>query len=119
MGFAPFVFGLGLPVLPIAIGVWSPLPLAYDTVWSPLHLNLVRMAFQPFHVFRLRLLAPQRAAPSEAAPAFASRVAHMLAAELGVPATSHTTKDKATHLQGVRRLGKAEYLRLSKHDKAL
>lgn len=82
-------------------------------VWSPLHANLLRMAFQPVHVFTLTLLPTEarRSAAGEAPPAFAARVAAAIAAELGVPATAHTTREKAAHLQHVRRLGKAEFLR--------
>lgn len=71
MRFSAFAFSLGLPVQaraaraiclsadeafaapthaparraqPVALRVWSPLRLAYDTIWDPLHMNLVRMA---------------------------------------------------------------------------
>ena len=80
-----------------------------DAVYN--HGNLLRMAFQPVTVFRLSLLPPQRAAPAEPPHEFAERVAALLADKLGVPATGHTTRDKAAHLQLVRRIGKAEWLR--------
>ena len=42
----------------------------------------------------------------------------LLAAELAVPATSLTTKDKAAHLQEAKRLGKAAFLRKRAREQA-
>ena len=94
MRFSSFVFGLGVPVQPVAIRHWAPLPLASDTVWSPLHWNLVRMGMQPFLLVELCLLPPLRPRPDEDAAAFAARAAAAIATELRVPATPHTSMVK-------------------------
>ena len=97
----------------------SPLRLAYDTVWDPLHMNLVRMAFQPCHVFHLTVLPPQQARDGEAHAAFAQRVAAQIAAELRVPATAHTTAQKRDLLLPLKQLGKAAFLRAAAGAKRL
>ena len=112
MRFSAFVFGLDVPVTPVAVSFWEPWPLALDTVWSPLHWNLVRMAVQPFHWIELAVLPPvERRREGEEAAAFAQRTAAVIAAELGVPATQHSTEDKRVLLTRVKRAGKARVLR--------
>ena len=70
------------------------MPLALDTVWSPLHWNLLRMAYQPCHIVELAVLPTLTARAGEEPPAFAERTATDLANELGIAATPHTTEEK-------------------------
>jgi hypothetical protein len=57
------------------------------------------------------VLPPQRARDGETPSAFAQRVAASIAAELGVPATAHTTAQKRDLLLPLKALGKDAYLR--------
>lgn len=111
MRFSAFVFGLDAPIQPVALRWWSPFPLSFDTVFSPLHWNIVRMGVQPFHYIELTVLPPLERTPAEEPAAFAERTASALAAELGVPATRHSTEDKRVLLKRVKKAGKAEVLR--------
>ena len=111
MRFSAFVFGLDAPIQPVAVRWRAPFPLSFDTVWSPLHWNLVRMAVQPFHWIELAVLPPVERREGEEAAAFAQRTAAVIAAELGVPATQHSTEDKRVLLTRVKRAGKARFLR--------
>ena len=95
MRFERFVFGLGHKILPAVIRVQAPFPLALDTIWSPLPMNIARMLFQPWHVFDVQLLPSMEARGDETAESFARRAQLLIAEELHVPATSFSTADKA------------------------
>ena len=73
--------------------------------------NIVRMGVQPIHYIELTVLPPLERTPAEEPAAFAERTASALAAELGVPATRHSTEDKRVLLKRVKKAGKAEVLR--------
>ena len=86
----------------------APLPVHLDTARSSLLTNLVWMMFQPGHRFELALLpveslevAVDAEVPLEA-HAFADRVANRICERLGVPATAHSTRDKAAYLKAVK-----------------
>ena len=111
MRFSAFVFGLDVPVTPVAVSFWEPWPLALDTVWSPLHWNLLRMAYQPCHVVELAVLPTLAARAGEEPPAFAERTATDLANELGIAATPHTTEEKRAAMKKLKKAGQAKVLR--------
>jgi 1-acyl-sn-glycerol-3-phosphate acyltransferase len=111
MRFSAFVFGLDVPVTPVAVSFWEPWPLALDTVWSPLHWNLLRMAYQPCHVVELAVLPTLTARAGEEPPAFAERTATDLANELGIAATPHTTEEKRAAMKKLKKAGQARVLR--------
>lgn len=113
MRFSSFVFSLGLPVQPVTVRVRAPLPVHLDTARSSLLTNLLWMMFQPGHRFELALLPVEshsddslEAAVDAEAPldahAFADRVANRICERLGVPATAHSTRDKAAYLKAVK-----------------
>ena len=83
---------------------------ARDQVFSSLDSNLVRMLFAPYHIFTIHAMPCQSRGGGEAPSAFADRVARMLAAELRVPATTHSTADKKLWLAHVKGMGQTAYL---------
>ena len=93
-----------------AAGTDGP-PLALDTVWSPLHWNLLRMAYQPCHIVELAVLPTLTARAGEEPPAFAERTATDLANELGIAATPHTTEEKRAAMKKLKKAGQAKVLR--------
>lgn len=88
-----------------------------DTIWSPLGANLLWTLFQPFHVFDLAVLPPCPPARPERAAALAADVAACLGAELGLPATAWTTKDKAARSALAKRMGKEHWLQRMREDR--
>ncbi len=72
--------------------------------------NLFFEAFQPTHTWELTLLPATERHRAESADAFAARVARQLCEPLGLVATSLSTRDKATHLRLVKRIGKSAWL---------
>jgi len=118
MRFSKFVFGLDRPVVPVALAVWSPLPLAYDTVFHSLATNVLLTLFRPVHLFRLTVLPPKRSAEGTSAESFAHAVADALAGTLAIPATRHSTADKRDHLREVKAAGKRAYLARLREEEA-
>lgn len=102
MRFARGAFSCNNPVQPVTLRVQCPLPLAHDTVKSSLLNNYLRTLLQPWLHVELVLLPVLSPAGGEDPEAFAQRVAHAVARELGVPATMHSTADKAELLRRLR-----------------
>ena len=84
----------------------GPLIRRYDTIWSPLPVNLLRMAFVPVHHMKVSLLPIQTIAPDEKPEEFATRVAGMIADELGVVMTEHTTQQKRILIDRAKAIGR-------------
>eukprot|EP00962_Isochrysis_galbana_P015658 scaffold4498_cov119-Isochrysis_galbana.AAC.18 len=106
MRFARGAFALNEAVQLIALRVKCPLPLAHDTVRSSLLQNYLRTLFQPWLDVELVLLPLLTPAAVEDPDAFAQRAAHLVAKELRVPATMHSTADKAELLRQIRAGGR-------------
>jgi 1-acyl-sn-glycerol-3-phosphate acyltransferase len=110
MRFERFIFGLNQPVLPVALRVHAPLPLAHDTLWSPLPVNFARALFQPWQRIEATILPTLEPLAGEAPEAFARRAQLAIADELGVPPTDCCTADKAAMMRSMRALGKKAVL---------
>mmetsp|Transcript_28796 Transcript_28796/g.88274 ORF Transcript_28796/g.88274 Transcript_28796/m.88274 type:complete len:345 (-) Transcript_28796:769-1803(-) len=102
MRFARGAFELDVPVQPVALRVFCPLPLAHDTVWSSLFQNYLRTLFQPWMHVEVTVLPVQNRTMNEDAIGFAHRTSKVMEKELRVPATTHTTADKAQLLHRVK-----------------
>ncbi|KAJ4460487.1 putative Ancient ubiquitous protein 1 [Paratrimastix pyriformis] len=96
--FGKFLFGLGMPVQPMALrirnafGAWWPGRTSYpgDSIIR----NFLYFFFVPWHTFEYKLLPPQVIREGETDADFADRVQRLIADELGLVATQYTFRDK-------------------------
>lgn len=89
-------FELSVPVQAVAIKATRTLfrDLALSTLESTWLSDMLWMLFSPWTTFRVSRLPAVRRGKDDSVEEFASRVAEMLASQLGVRTTPHTVKDK-------------------------
>lgn len=93
--FNKFVFGLGKPIVPVALRARIPFGLALvpSMLGSSLAREVAYLLFYPCIVWQLDFLPTMQRAPGETEAAFARRVQQSVAAALGIAATSYSDKD--------------------------
>lgn len=92
--FQKTVFGLNVPVVPIAIVAVPAFPVSLYNIRGSSAANLVWPIFLPFVTYRLNALPTMLRESDETPQAFADRVQAALANELGIPRTQFTPVDK-------------------------
>ena len=111
MRFAQSAFALDAPVTPVTLRLRTALPLATDTVWSPLGANVLWALFQPWHALELTVHAEQPAPSPASAATAAADAAALIAADLGLHCTEWSTTDKAARVRCAKSIGKAAWVR--------
>lgn len=91
-----FVFSLGLPVQPIALSLWSPLPLQVDHMYASALHNALWFLFVPFQIYTIEFLSSVsiNQEGGETPLAFSRRVMHNTADHLHIQASPFLYSDK-------------------------
>ena len=96
MQYHKFVFGLGLAVQPIALSLWSPLPLHVDTMYATFLNNVLAFLFVPCQSYSIDFLHPVSldVEKQESPLDFARRVMALTAKHLNIQASPFLYSDK-------------------------
>lgn len=95
--YQKFLFGLKLPVVPIALSVRVPFaPIRPGMLGSSIFREILWMFFSPYYEYHVRVL-PALEHEGEGEIDFALRTQRVTAAALGVPATSYSKSDALTY----------------------
>ena len=91
-----FVFSLGLQVQPIALSLWSPLPIHVDTMYASFLNNVLCFLFVPCHCYKIEFLSPVSMdhEKNESPLDFARRVLRITADHLNIKASPFLYSDK-------------------------
>lgn len=92
--YNPLVFFYGETILPIAIKLSRPLPIAYSKLHLAVFTDLLWLLYVPWTLCEYTLLPPQKIQPGELPFEFARRIQVMTAETLGLVATNFTVDDK-------------------------
>ena len=87
--FEKYIFGLGVPVVPVALHYYNPWPWVFYTPLTNFKKNLTWQFFLPCMLIHLEVLPPTVAANGEDAAAFSRRVQIEVADKLGIGTCSH------------------------------
>ncbi|KAF2074323.1 hypothetical protein CYY_004383 [Polysphondylium violaceum] len=94
MMFQKFVFGLNLPIVPMAMKMSNPWPVEIDYLGSSWFKNFFWWMLIPYHNIELEFLPKVSIRPGEQDFEFASRVQTLIANHLGIEPTSYPYAQK-------------------------
>jgi len=101
MQYQKFVFGLGVPVIPIALKIWNPWPIEYMMTFGPIEGNLLTFLFMPMVVYNFQVMDPETIGPDETDGQFASRVQKLTAEKLGTGISNFNFRHKEHMMEAV------------------
>ena len=99
--YQKFVFGLGVPVIPIALKIWNPWPIEYMMTFGPIEGNLLTFLFMPMVVYNFQVMDPETIGPDETDGQFSSRVQKLTAEKLGTGISNFNFRHKEHMMEAV------------------
>jgi malonyl CoA-acyl carrier protein transacylase/phosphoglycolate phosphatase-like HAD superfamily hydrolase/1-acyl-sn-glycerol-3-phosphate acyltransferase len=92
--FSPLVFSLEQSILPVALSINTPFPIALTKIKQGFMIDLLWVLFIPYKIYSFKILGFQSKKNDESAIDFADRVQYLIANETGVFPTLFTYQDK-------------------------